>query len=63
MPSKSRTSDPDNPEWTVGDFARARYGENVPAAVREAFGKERSRSVTAVVARQGVGFSRAALAA
>lgn len=31
--------DQDNPEWTEADFARALKGDQIPAHIREAFGK------------------------
>jgi hypothetical protein len=62
--SHKRTTDPDNPEWTESDFARALYGTDIPTAVRSAFGKPPAKaSLATIVAAQGAGFSRAALAA
>lgn len=37
--SSEPTFDPDNPEWTEADFARAKRGDAIPAAIRAAFGK------------------------
>jgi len=38
--------DEDNPEWTAGDFKRALRGDEIPAVIREAFGKgKRGRPV------------------
>lgn len=31
--------DDDNPEWTAEDFARAKRGDDIPAAIRAAFPK------------------------
>jgi len=62
--SHKRTTDPDNPEWTERDFARALYGADIPAAVRSAFGRGPAEaSLATIVAAQGAGFSRAAPAA
>jgi len=36
-------SDPENPEWTEADFARARGPESLPAKVRAAFPNTRPR--------------------
>ncbi len=35
--------DDDNPEWTDADFARALYGNDIPASIRAAFPKMRGR--------------------
>ncbi len=35
--------DDDNPEWTEEDFARAKYGKDIPADIRAAFPKTRGR--------------------
>lgn len=35
--------DEDNPEWTGEDFARALRGDEIPASVRQAFGRGRGR--------------------
>ncbi|MBX9884572.1 MAG: BrnA antitoxin family protein [Novosphingobium sp.] len=38
--------DDENPEWTKADFARALKGDQIPAQIREAFGKgKRGRPV------------------
>ena len=38
--------DQDNPEWTEADFARALKGDQIPAHIRQAFGKgKRGRPV------------------
>lgn len=36
-----RKTDPDNPEWTKDDFARARPASELPAAIRKAFPRTR----------------------
>lgn len=36
-----RKTDPDNPEWTKDDFARARPAAELPAAIRKAFPRTR----------------------
>jgi uncharacterized protein (DUF4415 family) len=36
-------TDPDNPEWTEEDFAKARDAEPLPPEVIAAFGKKRGR--------------------
>jgi uncharacterized protein (DUF4415 family) len=33
--------DDDNPEWTEADFARAKRGDDIPAAIRAAFPKSK----------------------
>ena len=33
--------DADNPEWTAADFARAKRGKDIPAAIRNAFPKSK----------------------
>lgn len=63
MSDERRIGDFDNPEWTEADFSRARYGNDIPAEIRAAFGNKGDASLAASLARQGVGFSRAALAA
>lgn len=37
MPRKIDLTDPDNPEWTDADFARAKSASALPAAVLDAF--------------------------
>jgi hypothetical protein len=64
MSRKTVTFDSDNPEWTDEDFARARYGDDIPADIHEAFGVPgREASIGRLVAAQGMGFSRAGLRA
>ncbi len=36
-----RKTDPENPEWTAGDFASARPASELPADVRKAFPRTR----------------------
>lgn len=42
--------DDDNPEWTEADFARAKYFEEIPAHIRDAFPKSRGRPAGSVKA-------------
>ena len=42
--------DDDNPEWTAADFARAKYGQDIPAHIRAAFPKARGRPAGSVKA-------------
>lgn len=63
MSRRQPSSDPENPEWTEEDFARARYGEDIPADVRAAFGSGSKRSISRLVAAQGPGFAPSSLAA
>ncbi|MBA4748650.1 MAG: BrnA antitoxin family protein [Sphingopyxis sp.] len=42
--------DDDNPEWTNADFARAKYGQDIPAHIRAAFPKARGRPAGSVKA-------------
>ena len=43
MSRKVDLTDPENPEWTAEDFARARGPESLPAHIRAAFPKTRGR--------------------
>ncbi len=49
--SGKTTIDDDNPEWTEADFARAKYGDDIPAHIRAAFPKSRGRPVGSVKAQ------------
>lgn len=45
-PNRPVVFDENNPEWTEADFARALRGDQIPAHIREAFGKgKRGRPV------------------
>lgn len=39
----SPVDDPDNPEWTAEDFARARAWDEMPDAIKSAFKRPRGR--------------------
>ena len=48
--SSTTMIDDDNPEWTAADFARAKYGQDIPAHIRAAFPKARGRPAGSVKA-------------